>query len=157
LEELAPPAFARLAAGEPPAGLMLPDTPLGEPDVLAMLAGIAAEVSAGFAPCAWMVVDGERIAGLVSLVRAPVDGVLTIGYGMAPGERGRGGAGAGVAALVAWAEADPRVRAITAETHVDNVPSQRVLAINDFEITGGRLDPEDGELLCWCRDTQSPA
>lgn len=55
--------------------------------------------------------------------------------------------------IVAWACADLRVTAVTAETSVQNQASQRVLERNGFLRTGGRVDPEDGELICWRRLT----
>lgn len=149
LRELSSDAFARLAGGVPPAGFALPETPLAPPEILAMLAEIAARVSDDFTPCAWLVVDGNRIGGLLSLTGVPADGELTIGYGMAPSEQGRGGASAAVAALCRWAAEDDRVAALRAETSVDNPASQRVLAGNGFDTIGQRCDPEDGELLCW--------
>jgi len=149
LVELDPPAFAALAVGEAPAGLALPPSSLGPPEVLAMLARIAAEVAAVFEPGAWMIVDGKIIAGLLSQTAAPRDGVLTIGYGVAPSEQSRGAATAAVAALCAWASGDERVTAIFAETATGNPASQRVLAANGFAVTGRRIDAEDGELLCW--------
>lgn len=102
-----------------------------------------------FAPSAWLVAEAGEIVGLLSLVRPPADGELRIGYGIAPSRHGRGIACRAVAGLVAWAATDPRVARISAETAVDNPPSQRVLERNGFHVTGSREDLEDGALLCW--------
>lgn len=142
--------FARLLSGEAPsAGLTLPDTPLAEREVLAMLAGLAERMEAVFSPAAWMIISGQRVAGLLSLTSEPADGVLTIGYGVAPSEQGQGAASGAVAAFLEWARRDPRITAVVAETRTDNVPSQRVLESNGFVRTGERRDDEDGDLFCW--------
>lgn len=41
------------------------------------------------------------------------------------------------------------MRALTAETSVDNPASQTVLARNGFRRVGEREDAEDGPLICW--------
>jgi RimJ/RimL family protein N-acetyltransferase len=53
--------------------------------------------------------------------------------------------------LVTWASSDARLERLTAETAVDNLPSRRVLEVNNFRITGTREDAEDGSLLTWER------
>ena len=142
--------FTRLLAGRAPeVGLTLPETPLAEPEVLAMLAALADRVEEAFSPPAWLIVSSGCVAGLLSLTTEPTEGVLTIGYGVAPGERGRGVASGAVAALLEWAREDLRVAAIVAETRTDNLPSQRVLERNGFARTGERSDEEDGDLFCW--------
>lgn len=142
--------FVRLIADEAPeAGLALPDSPLAEKAVLAMLAGIAARVETEFSPSAWLVVEDRRIVGLLSLTTEPDGTNATIGYGIAPSEEGRGAASAAVAALVGWAREDGRLDAISAETRTDNIASQRVLEKNGFAKVAQRDDPEDGALYCW--------
>ena len=142
--------FERLCAGLPPEpGVELPSTPLAEEGVLPMLAGLAAAIRADFDPCAWLVVDGARLVGLLSLTVAPKGGTITIGYGIAPSEQGRGAASGAVSALVDWARSDVRVRLIEAETGTDNMASQRVLLRNGFAKVGERIDDEDGALFCW--------
>jgi RimJ/RimL family protein N-acetyltransferase len=54
-----------------------------------------------------------------------------------------------VAALLDWAQADPRVTHVEAETGADNLPSQRVLERCGFARIGTRIDPQDGALVCW--------
>ena len=73
----------------------------------------------------------ERATGLaiggIGCHGAPSDGIVEIGYGIAPEVRGRGLATEALAALVAFLEAQPEVRLVRAASDTDNVPSQRVL------------------------------
>jgi RimJ/RimL family protein N-acetyltransferase len=114
-----------------------------------MLRELANHIRPQFAPAAWLIVENEEIVGLCSLTRVPSDGVIDIGYGIAPSRQGRGHAKDAVAAIVEWARAEPRVTAVTAETSVQNLPSQRVLERNGFLRVGERTDTEDGDLICW--------
>lgn len=142
--------FERLVAGEAPEpGILLPAEPVADQAVLEMLGGLAETIRAGFDPAAWLVLDGERLVGLLSLTTVPADGAITIGYGISPAERGRGAATGAVRALVQWARSETRVRLIEAETRTDNLPSQRVLESNGFTKAGERADEEDGALFCW--------
>ena len=143
--------FAALLRGEAPAPYRPCDSPLGSPEVLAMLAQLAARIGETFRPSAWMMVENGEIVGLISPTQAlqAADGSLTIGYGVAPTRQGRGVATRAVADLVAWARSDDRVRALTAETSIDNPASQAVLSRNGFQRVGEREDDEDGSLICW--------
>ena len=73
----------------------------------------------------------ERATGLaiggIGCHGAPTDGIVEIGYGIAPEARGRGLATEALAALVAFLEAQPEIRVVRAATDADNEPSQRVL------------------------------
>ena len=145
--------FDRLLAGsEPVAGIALPASPIAGEDVMAMLEGLASTIRATFAPSAWWIVYGNMLVGLLSITALLDGGVVQIGYGIAPSAQGRGHATAAVAALLAWARTDPRVSAVYAETRIDNIASQRVLARNGFVQMGQRLDDEDGEVFCWQAD-----
>ncbi len=142
--------FERLLSGrQPAAGITLSETPIADGDVLAMLAALAAEIGAIFTPSAWWIISGTELVGLLSITGLMEGGVIQIGYGIAPCSQGRGCANAAIGALVVWAKGDARVRAIYAETGIDNIASQRVLANNGFVQTGQRLDDEDGEVFCW--------
>jgi RimJ/RimL family protein N-acetyltransferase len=145
--------LAALIAGEGPRGLLLPDPPIAPPEILRMLGDVAAQVRATFVPASWLIVEGDLLVGLVSITRPPSGGAIDIGYGVAPGHWGRGIAGRAVGEIVAWASRHPAVAALTAETAVANVASQRVLARNGFQPVGGRHDEEDGALVCWHRST----
>jgi RimJ/RimL family protein N-acetyltransferase len=142
--------FARLLAGErPEPDIGLGRTPVAETEVIAMLAGLAETVAELFAPSAWLIVSGGELVGLLSVTAVLPDGVLQIGYGVAPGSQGRGHASAAVNALVKLAGSDERVGALYAETRNDNIASQRVLERNGFVRIAERLDEEDGALFCW--------
>ena len=143
--------FAALLRDEAPDPYRLCDSRLGTPEVLAMLARLADKIGLTFRPSGWMMVEDGEIVGLISPTQPldPSDRSLRIGYGVAPTRRGRGVATRAVADLVAWAGADDRVHALTAETSIDNPASQTVLARNGFHRVGERDDAEDGPLICW--------
>jgi len=126
------------------------DAAIAPPDVLAMLADLAASIEPHFAPAAWWMFDdaGESV-GLCSITRQPSQGEVDIGYGIAPKFHGRGIATRAVAEIVRWARSDPRVVRLTAQTSIHNVASQRVLQRNGFAVVGTKTDAEDGELSCW--------
>lgn len=114
-----------------------------------MLAELAAAIRTDCDPCAWLVLDGAKLVGLLSLTTAPTDETITIGYGIAPSEQGRGAATGAVAALLDLVRGDGRVRWIEAETGANNVASQRALERNGFVKVAERIDEEDGPLICW--------
>ncbi|HKN98639.1 MAG TPA: GNAT family N-acetyltransferase [Pseudonocardiaceae bacterium] len=60
-------------------------------------------------------------------------GEVTIGYGLVPGARGFGYATEAVGRLVEFCRSQGGVRVVLADTAVDNVASQRVLAKTGFE------------------------
>src|SRR5215213_1507718 len=68
-------------------------------------------------------------------------GSVTVGYGLAPGARGRGYATEALRAVVAWALAQPEVVAVEADTTHANLPSQRVM-----ERAGMRLYDKSDQL-----------
>jgi [ribosomal protein S5]-alanine N-acetyltransferase len=78
---------------------------------------------------ALLVIDDEgRVAGECGTKAPPdADGMVEIGYGLAPRSRGHGLGTAAVAALVELLRADPSVRRIEAEVHTHNIASQRVI------------------------------
>jgi RimJ/RimL family protein N-acetyltransferase len=141
--------FAALLRGAAPGDFRLPEEPLESPEVLGMLRDLAGGIRPRFSPCAWLIVEDNEVVGLCSIVAPPTPGAIQIGYGVTSSRRRRGVATRAIAALAAWAAADPRVLALKAETSVHNGPSQRALERNGFEKTGDRSDPEDGDLFCW--------
>lgn len=142
--------FVALLKGVGPRGLRLvPDSAIAEPEVLQMLADLADSVARVFTPAAWLVVQDDEVVGLVSLIAPPDDGVIQIGYGIAPTRQARGHATGAIRDLVRWARAESRITGLRAETHVSNIASQRVLSGNDFSEQDRRHDPEDGDLICW--------
>jgi RimJ/RimL family protein N-acetyltransferase len=142
--------FDGLARGAVPAGYTLAPGGIEADDVMAMLRALAATVRERFEPAAWLIVEDGEVVGMCSLKNAPGDdGCVEIGYGIAPARRGVGAATRAVADVVAWACADARVGRVTAETAVDNFASHKVLERNGFARIGGRVDAEDGALICW--------
>jgi len=99
----------------------------------------------------WMIVADNEVVGLCGYKHRPsVDGEVDIGYSIAASRRRRGHATGAVSAVLANAQADPRVSHIIAETAIDNHASQRVLIRNGFQYIGTDIDPEDGDrLLRW--------
>ncbi|MGH6909073.1 MAG: GNAT family N-acetyltransferase [Phenylobacterium sp.] len=148
-------SFAALLEGTPPDGLTLPDGPIETTAVLEMLRGLAGRVGATFRPSAWLIVEDDEVVGLCSVMSLKPGGEIEIGYGVAACRRDRGIATRAVAAVLDWARQDPRVSGIRADTATDNTPSQRVLERNGFQQVGQRVDPQDGQLICWRRSTES--
>ena len=150
LVEATDDSFAALIAGVAPPGLRIPEGGVEASEVLQMLQGLARSVRQQITPASWMILADGEIVGLCSITKAfPTPGMIEIGYGLAQSRRGRGHAAAAVAELLAWARSVPDIAAVAADTAVDNLPSQRVLERNGFARIGGRIDPEDGPLICW--------
>ena len=141
--------YSCLIQGRAPREYRLADTPIAPREVMEMLADVAAKVWAAFAPASWLIVEDSEVVGMCSITRPPQGGIVDIGYGIAPSRHGRGIAGRAIGDVVRWASSCPDVSALTAETAVGNIPSQRVLIRNGFEVVGERIDDEDGQLSCW--------
>lgn len=146
--------YARLSLGQAPRDLRLADTPIAPPEVLAMLVDLARRVGAHFSPAAWLIVENGEAVGLCSITKPPQNGVVEIGYGVAPSRQGQGSAGRAIAEIVGWARTDPRVEALSAETSTTNLASQAVLTRSGFLRVGERVDDEDGPLIVWRCSTQ---
>lgn len=150
LVEATDDSFAALIGGVAPAGLRIPEGGVETSEVLQMLQGLARSIRQHISPASWLVVADGEIVGLCSITKAfPTPGTIEIGYGLAQNRRGRGHAAAAIAELLHWARSEPGIAAVAAETAVDNLPSQRVLERNGFIRVGGRIDAEDGPLICW--------
>ena len=148
--------FASILAGEAPRDLRLvSDSAIAPPEVLQMLSDLAGLVRSNFAPSAWMMIEDGELVGMCSIARIPSDGEIHLGYGVAPTKQGQGVARRAIKEIVDWAKSDSRVERLSAETNVDNIPSQRVLERNGFVNVGTRTDDEDGELICWQISTVS--
>jgi RimJ/RimL family protein N-acetyltransferase len=141
--------FADLIAGKAPRGLAIPDSAIAPAPVLHMLSEVAQSVRGTFTPVAWMIVEQGEVVGLCSITKPVECGRIDIGYGIAPTRQGRGIATNAISSVLEWAQNDDRVHAVTAETAIDNLASQRVLEHNGFIRIGERHDDEDGDLYCW--------
>jgi RimJ/RimL family protein N-acetyltransferase len=146
--------FEWLIDGDPPVkdGLRLPPGGVDERPVLEHVRSITAMLQSHGCAGSWMAVSNGEVVGLCGYKSAPsTEGVVEIGYNVAPSRRRLGHATRAIAALVASARLDPAVRMVTAKTAVDNVASQRVLQRNGFERVGSGPDPEDGAPVVFWR------
>jgi RimJ/RimL family protein N-acetyltransferase len=83
----------------------------------------------------WLVVDEHgRVAGECGVKNPPSDGVVEIGYGLAPGSRGHGLGTRAVDAMVGWILSRPEVSSVEAEVESGNVTSARLLVRLGFSI-----------------------
>lgn len=92
------------------------------------------------------------VVGTAGFKGPPRDGVAEIAYGIVPDREGRGYATQAAASLVAFAEADPRVRRVIAHTLPEANASTRVLTKCGFRFVGAVQDPEDGQVWRWARE-----
>ncbi len=93
----------------------------------------------------WAIDDGV-VVGSGGFKSAPKEGVVEIGYGVAPSVEGKGVATAMAKAMVSFALANG-AQAVIAHTLPDGFASQRVLAKAGFTLVGPVVDPEDGDVL----------
>lgn len=94
------------------------------PDALRPLAEHGGEADDG----SWLVVVAGTVVGDCGWLGPPgPDGEVVLGYGLAAPSRGEGIGTEAVALLCAWAEQQPGVRALTADVHVGNEASRRLL------------------------------
>jgi len=98
-----------------------------------------------------VLLDGSRVAGRIGGHGGPDDGLLEIGYFVAPAYRGRGLATRMVGELLAWL-VPQGVRRVRASVAPDNVASLAIIARFGFEQVGEQWDDEDGLELVFERD-----
>lgn len=92
------------------------------------------------------------IIGSGCFKNSPREGTVEIGCGVAASHRGRNFATEGVELLTAEGFTRPEITAVTAETAVWNIASQKVLEKASFVRDGERNDPEDGPVITWRRE-----
>lgn len=96
--------------------------------------------------------DGQPVIGGMGFHGAPdEDGHVTIGYGLVPSARGTGYASEALRALLRFAR-DRGVACVHADTDLDNIASQRVMAA-----AGMRLVRQDALLKHYRVDWDGPA
>lgn len=134
----------------PDSTLRLPPGTVDTPEILAMIRGLARRVHAVHGMGQWLIADDGEVAGLIGY-KWPCSerGTVEIGYGVAEARRRRGHATRAVALLLREVVRDPKVRTVTAETTLANLPSQLVLEANGFANTGTRMSQDDGEVIRW--------
>ena len=99
---------------------------------------------------AWYVMADTLIVGTAGYNGPPdAAGAVEIGYAIVPSAQRRGHGTAAAALLVARAFRDVRVNAILAETLPALPASQKVLQTNGFILADRRIDPVEGEILCF--------
>src|SRR4051794_26351645 len=113
-----------------------------EPTVEALEGGIA---PAWFAH---LIVEGSQVVGLGGYTGPPVDGVIEIGYSVAPSCQGRGIA---TAAVGQWLDraAPAGVRRVGAHPPPGEDASSGVLRRNGFGRDGIPVDPDEGTVWRW--------
>jgi RimJ/RimL family protein N-acetyltransferase len=77
------------------------------------------------------------------------EGVVEIGYEIAPDKRNQGLATEVVQALVRHAFADARVQTVRAHTLPEENASNRILRKNGFVYVGDSVDPDEGTVWRW--------
>jgi [ribosomal protein S5]-alanine N-acetyltransferase len=95
--------------------------------------------------------ESGALVGSGGFAGPPRDGVVEIGYEVAPEFRGLGYGSAAVAALVEKAAA-AGVTAVTAHTLATESPSTGALRRQGFELVEELVDPDDGEVWRWRRE-----
>jgi RimJ/RimL family protein N-acetyltransferase len=130
-------------------GLSVVDGYLAFPEALAFT---REGLTAGAAPewSSHLIVDPDaaEVVGLGGYTGPPADGVVEIGYSVAPARRGRGHATAAARAWIVSARARGAVRVI-AHTLAEEGPSTSVLHRCGFARTAQVEDPEEGPLWRW--------
>ena len=96
----------------------------------------------------WMhfFVSADVLVGSGGFVGPPQDGVVEIGYELAPAFRGRGLGTAAAGALIEKARATGTVSAVIANTLAHDNPSTGVLRHLGFSWTRELVDPEEGPI-----------
>lgn len=133
------PAGQRCAAGYPLAGTVIAASMLRldfESGEYAPGYGMYQVWEAGSAESVAAGTPGALVIGDIGFHGGPdQDGVVEIGYGLAPSRRGQGFMTEALRALVTWAMRDPQVEVVMATTDDDNRASQRVLRAAGFTET----------------------
>lgn len=136
-----------------PAGLRLADGGIESPEILVMLRGLTAALTAAECRGSWLIADDDLIVGLCSFMRpADTSGSAEIGYGIAEAFRRRGHASAAIGLMIDEVRRTGAASQLWAETSVDNPASQHVLIANGFAKGGIRTDADDGDVIHWSRD-----
>jgi RimJ/RimL family protein N-acetyltransferase len=96
------------------------------------------------------------VIGFGGFTGPPEDGVVEIGYSIAPAHRGRGHA---TAAAARWLELAARRGVVTVRAHTlaEDNPSTRVLRRLGFTRTAELIDPQEGPIWRWERSADASA
>ena len=98
----------------------------------------------------------RRLIGFCSFVGPPdAEGAVEIGYGIAPGFEGQGYATEAARLLIEQAFASDRVRRVRAHTLPERNASTRVLEKCGFQHCGELIDPVDGPVWRWEKQSEA--
>jgi RimJ/RimL family protein N-acetyltransferase len=100
----------------------------------------------------FIVDEPPAVVGWGGFKGPPADGVVELGYSVAPGFRRRGVASAAVREMLREAFSADEVRAVIAHTLAQPGPSTMVLEKTGFVRDGEVTDEEDGRLWRWRHD-----
>lgn len=109
----------------------------------------ASEERHWFAPRLFVDRETRRLVGLGGYKGAPLEGMVEIGYAVAPAFRSRGLATEAVEGLTNAAFFDPAVKAVVAHTLAEPNASTKVLQKCGFAYIGETMMPEDGAVWRW--------
>jgi RimJ/RimL family protein N-acetyltransferase len=131
----------------------------GFPEALPVLRDACAKSPQGYpwGPFFFVLEAPRTLVGLGGYKGGPSsDGVVEIGYAIAPAFRGRGLATEAVRQMVVQGFADPQVTFIDAHTLAQTNASTRVLVKSGFEMLDTLQDPDDGPIWHWRRKRPEP-
>ena len=100
----------------------------------------------------WLISEkqaGHVVGSFLFKGRPDAQGRIEIGYGTEGDFQGRGYMTEALATALQWADSQPEIIEMHAETEVDNLASIQVLKKNNFEQCG-----QKGNLLCWRKPCQ---
>lgn len=122
----------------------------GFPEVLPLLrAELKRDPSTRWATTLFMLREPRTLVGMGGYKGPPRDGVVEIGYAIAPAFQQRGFATEAARALVARAFADAAVKAVDAHTLGEDNASTRVLRKVGMQHIGETVDTEHGTIWHW--------
>lgn len=153
--ELLTAAIAGSEALERSLGVSVADGWAGFPEALPVLCASYSQHPEGQAWGSLFFVEPEAkmLVGLGGFKGAPsAEGVVEIGYAIAPAFRGQGLATDAVAQMVRRAFEDASIRAVDAHTLGHANPSTRVLEKSGFSKIAEATDPDEGTIWHWRRE-----
>jgi RimJ/RimL family protein N-acetyltransferase len=102
-----------------------------------------------------LIFEDGTLVGFGGFKGAPVDGVVELGYAVAPERRGRGIATAATRAMVERAD-EAGVVVVIAHTLAEENASTAVLRRSGFQQTDTVHDPDEGDVWRWERHLRDP-
>jgi RimJ/RimL family protein N-acetyltransferase len=129
--------IALRAACDEDLAALIAEARVADVETLQHIRRITSRLHAAGEHLSWLMIAGDVVVGLIGYHAPPsADGVVAIGYNVAPECERRGYATAAGGLVIENARADARITAIVAETDVGNIGSQIVLERNGFAQTG---------------------